>query len=279
MNPVSNAAVEEALSLGRLEQAVQLVKEQVKRLPGNVELRCRLFQLFCLQGDWDRAQTQLQLLGDLERSEGEMLLAVPMLTSLISAEKQRDEVFGGRTTPVVFGEPPEWMGIQFEALRCLGQGHVELAATLFRQALEVAPASSGSIDGQAFSWISDADARQGPAMEAIIRGTYYWMPFSCLKRLELDQPENLHERIWRSGNLTLSNGSTVQAYLPVRYPGTVASGDEALMMVREAAWETLEGGLSLGRGQRFWATDQEDHPLLKVSRIEFGPLADEPTLP
>ena len=38
----------------------------------------------------------------------------------------------------------------------------------------------GSLNGQPFEWVADADSRLGPVMEAIINGRYYWVPFARL---------------------------------------------------------------------------------------------------
>lgn len=274
MNPTQSSAVNAAIVQGRLYAALELVKDIVRQQPGDPESRARLFQLFCFQGEWDRALTQLQLLGSLSGGGGESQLAVPLFTSLVLAEKVRTEVFSGRQAPVIFGQPPQWMALQLEGVRRLGAGFPGEAASLFGRALESAVPSAGQIDETAFGWLSDVDSRLGPALEAVVHGAYYWVPFSALQSIEFRVLEDLHERLWRPAELILSNGASIQAYLPIRYPDTASGGDEHLLMVRDTAWSTTPEGLTLGFGQRFWATNVSDYPLLKLRRLDFFDISE-----
>jgi type VI secretion system protein ImpE len=42
-------------------------------------------------------------------------------------------------------------------------------------------------------------------------------------------------------------------------------------MARKTDWNELEDGSSCGLGQRMFATDQGDYPILEVRSIEFDP--------
>ncbi len=64
-----------------------------------------------------------------------------------------------------------------QALEHDAVGEGAAAAELRRQALELAEPTAGTIDGQAFAWIMDADPRLGPVLEVIVNGTYRWLPF------------------------------------------------------------------------------------------------------
>jgi len=262
--------VDAALRGCDLDQAVSAIVEEIRRDPGRGEFRLRFFQLLCLKGEWDRALTQLDLLPNLNPADGDLLMAVPALRSLIASETEREAVFAGRQAPVVFGEPPEWIGHQIEAVRLMATGEWDAALRLVTLAREAAPVSSGTLNGEAFGWIMDADPRFGPSLEVVIGGRYYWMPFTRLESLEVVPPENLHDRVWMSVNLVLSNGSLLGGYLPVRYPGTERSDDQ-LRLARATVWDQKRPGISLGMGHRFWATDQSDTGLMQVRRLVLNP--------
>ena len=97
---------------------------------------------------------------------------------------------------MLFGEPEQWQALMMEALRCTADGRYAEAERLRNEAFESAPATAGRIttatdpeQGTAFEWIADADSRIGPMLEAIVNGNYYWVPFSRIRRIQLDAPE------------------------------------------------------------------------------------------
>ena len=136
--------------------------------------------------------------------------AIPMAQTYreaIRCEAFRAEVFAGKRTPHVLGEPPPWIGLLVESLEKLAQGHVAAAEALRAKAFEQAPAKGGTIDGKAFEWIADADSRLGPVCEAIIDGKYYWVPFERLVRVKVEAPTDLRDVVWASAQLELATGA------------------------------------------------------------------------
>jgi type VI secretion system protein ImpE len=114
---------------------------------------------------WDRALTQLNLAAELDAAT---LAMAQMYRETLRCERLRADVFAGRRSPVVFGEPEEWMALLVEALLVTGTPRAGEAESLRARAFEAAPPSAGSIDGTAFEWIADGDMRLGPVCEAII---------------------------------------------------------------------------------------------------------------
>ncbi len=84
-------------------------------------------QLLCVLGRWERALTQLDVAAELDA------LALPMKQvygDAIRCEGLRAEVFAGRRTPLVLGEPPAWLALLIESLRLAGSGDAEQAEAL-----------------------------------------------------------------------------------------------------------------------------------------------------
>ena len=160
-------AAELALKEGDALQALKRLTEQVRAHPQDAKLRVFLFQLLCVTGQWERALNQLNV--SLELDAGTLPM-VQTYREAIACETLRMQVFTGQKVPMLFGEPETWVALLIEALLREGRGEVDAGRQLREQALEQAPASSGTADGQAFSWIADADARLGPTLEAIING-------------------------------------------------------------------------------------------------------------
>ena len=108
------------------------------------------------------------------------LAMAQMYREALHCEVLRAQVFEGKKSPMVFGQPDQWLALLIESFLLNGQGKYHEAETLHVRAFEEASPTSGIIDGQPFEWIADADSRLGPVCEAIINGRYYWLPFSHL---------------------------------------------------------------------------------------------------
>jgi type VI secretion system protein ImpE len=250
-----------------LADELKRLQAEVRAHPDDAKLRTYLFQLLAVMGDWQRALNQLQVAGQLAVG------ALPMAQTYreaIRCEVFRAEVFAGKRTPHVLGEPPAWLGLLVEALEKLAHGHVAAAAELRAQALEQAPARAGTIDGKPFEWIADADSRLGPVCEAIIDGKYYWVPFERLAGVDVDAPCDLRDFVWAAAQLQLASSAAQIALIPARYPGTEAATDDHARLSRITTWRDLGSETYTGIGQRMWATEGGEFALLDTREIRFS---------
>lgn len=257
---------EDALKDGAVDAALADLTDRVRRAPADARLRVFLFQLLAVLGHWDRALTQLQVAGELDAGA---LAMVNTYRDAVRCEALRARVFAGERNPLVFGEPEDWMAQLFEALRLAATSRLDASRALREQAFDAAPATAGSLDGVPFDWISDADGRLGPMLEAVIEGRYFWVPFHRIRALELEPPADLRDLVWAPAHLTWSNGGQSVALIPTRYPGSEGSGDGRIRLARLTEWQDRGGGLYTGLGQRMLATDTGEHPLLGIGRIEL----------
>ena len=258
---------EELLRAGRLDEALTQLKDQVRDEPTNAADRVFLFQLLSVMGRWDQALTQLNVAADLDAANG---LMAQVCREALACELLRVDIFAGRRSPLVFGEPEPWVGWMIQALQSSSRGDLSQAEALRAQALAQADAVAGTVNGQAFEWIADADARLGPIVEAVVNGRYYWIPFSHISRIHLDPPTDLRDLVWMPAQLRWTNGGEAPALIPTRYPGSASSGDSAIQLARKTDWIEQEVGAALGLGQRLFATDQDDYPILDIREITLG---------
>jgi type VI secretion system protein ImpE len=179
----------------------------------------------------------------------------------------RANVFRGQRTPLIFGEPLEWVVWLTQVPGLLAAGKAEAAAELRDQAFETAPAISGSIDGKPFSWIADADSRLGPTLEAIVDGKYYWIPFERIREIRIEKPVNLRDVIWAPASFTWVNAGKAVGMIPSRYPGSEQDANDAFRMARKTEWRDAGSEFFLGLGQRMLATDHGEFPLLEVREV------------
>lgn len=252
---------------GDFAGALAGAKDLVRKQPANAAHRVLLFQLFTVGGEWDKALTQLEVVGELDG------LALPMVQTyreVLRCETLRRGVFAGERLPMLFGEPEPWVALLFEALRMTTAGNHAQARQLREQVFEQAPASAGSIDGQEFEWIADADTRLGPMLEAIINGRYFWVPFARIKTIELEAPVDLRDVVWTPAQFTWANGGEMVGFVPTRYCGSERHADNRVLLSRMTVWEDLGEETFIGHGQRLLTTDAGDYPLLDTRRIEFS---------
>jgi type VI secretion system protein ImpE len=260
----------ELLRAGELNAALAALQDQVRRHPSNADLRVFLFQLLSVLGQWDRAATQLEVAAELDPKT---LAMVQMYREALKCEALRAEVFAGRKSPLIFGEPDEWLALLIEALLVTDTPRAAQADALRMKALELAPASTGSINGERFAWLADADSRLGPVCEAIVNGRYYWVPFGRLARIDIEAPTDLRDVAWMPAHFQFTNGGETVGVIPSRYPGSEAAADAQLCLARKTIWQEHRPGVYEGLGQRVLATDLREYPLLDVRSIFLDPVA------
>ncbi len=242
------------------------LRKMIQKQPQRSDLRIFLFQIYCVQGEWIKAGTQLDVLLELDPSSKPM---VETYREALKCEALRREVFDGKRSPLVLGAPQDWLAMMIEALRVDAEGRPDAAAELRAKALEAAPVTSGKVDDAPFAWLADADSRLGPVVEAIINGKYYWVPVSRLIRIEIEKPADLRDFVWAPATLTLENGAANVALIPTRYPGSEKEAEAALRLARATDWREQPGGAWHGVGQRVLTTDQAEIALLDVRVLEF----------
>jgi type VI secretion system protein ImpE len=257
-------AADEALKSGDLAAALAHLQAAVRKSPAELELRFALAEVLMALGQWDRCATQLSVVREMDA------LALPvarLYERALETEKVRTAVFAGERSPLIFGEPAEWVAMLVQALSLDASGHAEAAARLRGQALEQAGAVSGSVNGAAFEWIADADSRLGPVLEAVIDGNYYWIPFERIQRLQMQQPANLRDAIWAMAQFTWTNSGEAAGLIPVRYVGTETASDDRLRLARLTDWVQVNEDTATGLGQRVLVTDSDEYGLLDVREL------------
>ncbi len=267
------SATESAQALvaaGDPQAALQRLQQEVRTRSGDAKLRIFLFQLLCVLGQWQRALTQLQTCGELDAGT---LAMVATYREALQCEAVREAVFAGKTTPHVFGRPQGWVPLLAEALQADARGETAGASRLRSQAFDQAPATPGTLNGEPFDWIADADSRLGPVLEAVINGRYCWVPFGALTRVVVEPPEDLRDLVWAPAQLGFTNGGEAVALIPTRYADSAHSTDSGLQMARKTEWQSLGSEHFSGLGQRILTTSGPELGLLEVREILLSPVA------
>ena len=268
---------EELIAAGDPKGALELLQRQVREHAADAKLRVFLFQLLCVLGQWQRASTQLEVCGELDAA------TLPMVNTYreaLKCELVREAVFSGKTTPIAFGQPQAWVAWLVEALQAQARGDAAGAARLRTEAFEAAPATPGTLNGEAFEWIADADSRLGPVIEAVIKGRYCWVPFAAVAKVVIEAPVDLRDLVWAPAQFQLHNGGQTVALIPTRYVGSGASATGALQLSRATEWLELAPDHFSGLGQRLFTTSGPELGLLETREIVLAEtpadIEDEP---
>ena len=237
---------DDLLCAGDLSAARAALVDTVKRAPGDQGARMFLWQVMAVQGDWDKAVSQLRALASLA-GEAQMLSTV--YHQAIVAEGQRAKAYAGQAPfPVLVSSSP-WIDRLAEGLGALAAGRTQEGSALRDEAFDAAGDTPGEIDGTPFVWIADADPRLGPCFEAIVAGRWGLVPFEAVTRIKTEGPRDLRDVVWLPVEMALRSGQSAAALLPARYPGAETASD-ALRLGRATEWE---GDVPLG--QRLWSRD------------------------
>lgn len=270
---MSASAAKISLKEGKLDDALTQLQDQVRKNPQIAKLRVFLFQLLTLNGQWDRALNQLNVCGNLDPAN---LAMVQTYREAIRCELLREKVFNGDTSPLVFGEPAQWIALLIEACKSSAQRRYAQAGELREQAYELAPITAGNFNGTPFSWIADSDSRLGPVVEAIVNGRYYWIPFERIARIQIEAPADLRDLVWLPAQFTWSNGGTAFGLMPSRYPGSAQVDDSAIRLARKTEWTEPADGHFHGFGLRTFITDSGDYSLFDARDLVFDNSGQNP---
>jgi len=263
----SALAAEQKLRAGDLSACLVDLRNEVRGNPAAVAPRIFLAQVLMVVGEWDRALTQLNVIAEMDAS------AIPMTrayAAAIQCEQLRAEILKGARSPVIFGDPEPWLALIVQGLAALAAGRTDQADAIRAEAFAAAPATSGSLNGQEFEWIADADSRLGPVLEVLLNGAYYWVPFQRIAAIGFEPPADLRDLVWMPAQFTWTNGGQAVGFIPTRYAGTETCEDSGLRLARRTEWKAIGTDAFAGLGQRVLATSADEVPLLEVRELRLS---------
>jgi type VI secretion system protein ImpE len=255
------------LKQGDLSGARAALVAKVKAAPTDAEARMFLFQLMCVQGDWDKASIHLRTLAELDPAAA---ILAGVYGKAIEGEKLRADVFAGKAAPVALVSGVAWMDTLIEAIAAFAQADRAKGEALRDAAFDAAGDTPGKINGEPIDWIADCDARFGPCFEAMIGGRWGLLPFEAVESITTEGPLDLRDLVWLQATITLTSGSVAAALLPVRYPGSERDQDPDVLLGRSTVWRETPIG-EVGLGQKLWATSAgEDIGLLSLRDLRLS---------
>jgi type VI secretion system protein ImpE len=127
-------------------------------------------------------------------------------------------------------------------------------------------------DEREFDDLRDTDDLTSSFLEALTAmGNYCWIPLQQIQSIQFGEIARMTDVVWRSAEVTRTDGAAGQVYLPALYYGTASSADDQLRLGRRTDWLGGDGEPVRGIGQRLLLVGDQGRPLLEVNSLRFKP--------
>jgi len=255
-------------SNGDLQAAVDTCAAELRKEPTNFVRRYFFAELLSLQGQWERADKQLETLAQQDPAHG---LQCTVFRQLIRAETARLDVFHRGRAPSFLADPTPTLTQHLRALVALGENELDEAAALLGEAESDRPETSGRLNGgQTFDDIRDMDDVTASFFELLTaHGTYYWVPFDQVTEVDFVPPKRARDLLWRPAHLELQGGQSVDGFVPALYVDTSQNDDDHLKLGRATAWSDSQGPVR-GTGLRMYLVGEQDYSIFELNCLQFG---------
>jgi type VI secretion system protein ImpE len=223
---------------GKLEEAIRALGDEVRDNPLDVRRRTFLFELLCFAGEYDRAEKQLEVLAGAGPDAD---LGAWLYRSALHADRIRQEMFRTDSYPRVEAPPA---GV------------------------------SGTLNGQPFQDLRDADPRIGARLEVFAAGQYTWIPFHYIAAIRMDPPGKLRDMLWAPARVQAAahfQGAELgEVLLPAVAPLSWQDPDPQVRLGRVTEWVEIDGN-EVPLGQKLLLVNGEESPILEIRELEIAP--------
>lgn len=232
---------------GKLTEAISALTAHLRDNPTDLKSRTFLFELLCFNGEYDRAEKQLNILE--EEGSKDSFLGTIVYKAALHASRLRDEMFEQKTYPKPL----------------VNGASVNIA---------------GKLNGKEFQSISDADPRFGDKLEVFAGGDYLWIALRDIATLRLEAPQKLRDLLWSPAKLltgpAFRSRDLGEIMLPAISPLSWQHPDDEVRLGRITEWCEDEAGEVAPFGSRNLLVDGEEFPLLEIRELEIYPLNPQP---
>lgn len=269
MNEARTQRVNEAkimLDAGNLNGAVEHALASVKSSPTDVTARTFLFELSCFSGNWDRAEKQLEVIG---HQDVNAMIGAQIYKQNIQAERDRLRHFEDGMLPECVMTPPKYVDKLLIANNHLRESRLAEARKALDEAESERPAFSGKLNGENFTDFRDFNDATSCVFEAIIKGSYSWIPFEQIKRMNFSKPKTLRDRYWVQAEFEMVNGTNGELFLPALYVNSWKSENDEIRLGRITDWRDLGEEIYAGEGTRIFQIDGGHKLISEIETLEF----------
>ena len=254
------------LDKGNLSAAIESAINLVKTNPTNEAARIFLFELSCFAGDWERAERQLEVIG---HQDTDAMIGSKIYQGNFHGERDRLKYFSEGQKPEFMSPKPAYLDTLMAANNRLREGNAEEARQLLDEVEENRPAFKVSINGEGFSDFRDYNDLTMCVFEVLLRGSYLWIPFEQVQKIDFFKPKTLRDLYWIQTKVELINGTNGEMFIPALYPNTWKSSNDQVRLGRMTDWRDVGAETYAGEGMRIFWMDGRDKSILDIETLEF----------
>ncbi|ALQ09908.1 MULTISPECIES: type VI secretion system accessory protein TagJ [Pseudoalteromonas] len=246
---------------GKLTDALSCCATELQDEPLNFDIRSIYAELLCINGELEKADKQLDF---MVQKNPEFAVGAVNLRHLIRAQQSRVDFYQGNGIPKLFHDADELDTLFLKMHVALLENEVNEAAEL---ALKM-EALRATISQDDSTGIRDLDDTLGPYLEVLgTNGEFYLANFNEIETLRVQPNESLLESIWLRVEITIKDGPSGTAHLPLVYANS-NSDIEKLGQVSD--WEELKDEFIIGKGMKMLFVNDEaiTIPNLKINALE-----------
>ncbi|HET9319706.1 MAG TPA: type VI secretion system accessory protein TagJ [Bryobacteraceae bacterium] len=230
---------QELFKAGKLNESVQALGAELRDNPADAKRRTFLFELLCFAGDYQRAEKQLDVLATDGRAAE---MGALLYRAALHAERIRQGIFEKGDYPLTAPESDEPI--------------------------------SGTLNGKPFEFFSDADPRLGLRLEVFAAGDYLWIPLHHVASVEVRAPTRLRDLLWATAIVrtgpAFKGKELGEVLLPVLAPLSWKHPDDQVRLGHATEWQDVGEGKVVPVGQKMFAVDEDEIPILDIRNLEFA---------
>lgn len=224
---------------GKLDEAVDWLSAHLRDHPTDARSRTTLFELLAFQGDFDRAEKHLTILGEGNK---DTMAGALLYHGALHAERLRKDMFDKGIYPAPLSGPPV----------------------------------GGTINGKPFESIADSDPRIGARLEVFGAGDYFWIPFAQIETIRIEAPKRLRDLLWVPARVTTAPAfqqrELGEVLIPALCPLTFRHPEGEVRLGRMTEWCADDQGNEQPYGLKMLSVDGEDFPLLEIRELAIQPV-------
>ncbi|MCS6873743.1 MAG: hypothetical protein N2Z23_01350 [Pyrinomonadaceae bacterium] len=251
---------------GDLKGAIESLIQTVKQKPTDFQARTFLFELSLFSGDWERAERQLDAIGQMDAKTA---FGAKVYQQCIIAERKRSQFFSENLKPEFVTEVPEYIYGLLKANGYLISKESARAREVLNEVEEKRPAFSCQINGKSVKDFRDCNDLTACVFEVFVRDSYVWIPFEQVKSIEFVPLKSLRDVFWRQAKIETLNGTSGEVFVPAMYSDSWNSEDNNVKLGRATVWQDAGDEVCIGKGQRVFFVDEDIKPILEIEKIEF----------
>lgn len=258
---------------GNLDEAIEIALNSVKSSPTDVSARTFLFELSCFSGNWDRADKQLDVIG---QQDVNAMIGAQIYKQNLQAERDRLRHSEEGLMPECLMPPPKYVEKLLIANNHLREDRSAEARQVLDEIEDERPAFSGKINGEEFNDFRDYNDLTSCLFETIIKGSYSWIPFEQVQKIKFSESKSLRDRFWIQAEVEMINGTKGEMFFPALYANSWKSENDQIRLGKATDWRDTGDDIFVGEGLRVFQYDGGYIPISDLKTIEFNHnIADE----